>query len=44
MENNNQRKNKFIVKAIDILKKLKSSVDRRNFELENNKHFYNNIY
>ena len=35
MENNNNINNKLIVKASDILKKLKSPTDRRNFALEN---------
>ena len=35
MEDNNNINNKVIVKASDILKKLKSPTDRRNFALEN---------
>ena len=34
-ENINSIQNKIIVKAIDILKKLKTPEDRRNFALEN---------
>lgn len=43
MENNNQQENKVIVKASDILKKLKSPVDRRNFALENSNNLDNYI-
>ena len=35
MEDINEVNNKVIVKASDILKKLKSPTDRRNFALEN---------
>ena len=35
MEDNNNINNKVIVKASDILKKLKSPTNRRNFSLEN---------
>ena len=37
MEDINKSNNKVIVKASDILKKLKSPTDRRNFALENSK-------
>jgi len=37
MEGNNNLNNKVIVKASDVLKKLKSPTDRRNFALENSK-------
>ncbi len=37
MEGNNNLNNKVIVKASDVLKKLKSPTDRRNFVLENSK-------
>ena len=35
MEGINNLNNKVIVKASDVLKKLKSPTDRRNFTLEN---------
>jgi hypothetical protein len=35
--NRNLEDNKIVVKATDILKKLKSAEDRRNFALENSK-------
>ena len=37
MEDINEPNNKVIVKASDILKKLKSPTDRKNFALENSK-------
>ena len=37
MEDINEANNKVIVKASDILKKLKSPTDRKNFALENSK-------
>ena len=37
MEGVNNQDNKVIVKASDILKKLKSPTDRKNFALENSK-------
>ena len=37
MEDLNNQDNKVIVKASDILKKLKSPTDRKNFVLENSK-------
>ena len=37
MEGVNNQDNKVIVKASDILKKLKSPTDRKNFTLENSK-------
>ena len=37
MEGNNNLNNKVIVKASDVIKKLKSPTDRRNFALENSK-------
>ena len=37
MEGVNNQDNKVIVKASDILKKLKSLTDRKNFALENSK-------
>ena len=37
MEDLNDSDNKDIVKASDILKKLKSPTDRKNFALENSK-------
>ena len=37
MEGINNLNNKVIVKASDVLKKLKSPTDRRNFALENSK-------
>ena len=37
MEDLNNQDNKVIVKASDILKKLKSPTDRKNFALENSK-------
>ena len=37
MEDINEANNKVIVKASDILKKLKSPTDRKNFVLENSK-------
>ena len=37
MEDINEANNKVIVKASDILKKLKLPTDRKNFALENSK-------
>ena len=37
MKDLNNQDNKVIVKASDILKKLKSPTDRKNFALENSK-------
>lgn len=37
MEDVNNQDSKVIVKVSDILKKLKSSIDRRNFSLESSK-------
>lgn len=44
MENNIIHNNKVIVKASDILKKLKSPTDRKNFALENSNIYFNYIY
>lgn len=36
----NPEENKIVVKATDILKKLRSGEDRRNFALENSKKYF----
>lgn len=38
--NINPEENKIVVKATDILKKLRSAEDRRNFALENSKKYF----
>ena len=43
MEDINIENNKVVVKASDILKKLRSPTDRRNFALENSNIFFYNF-
>ena len=44
MEDININNSKVVVKASDILKKLKTPTDRRNFALENSKFIYIYIF